>query len=314
MGLVQNLITEPIRRRSPALSYLRIWQLVQAGTNGALAGSYVALSRLWRPRAILPQSPQLSGDACAAVVSELRRDGFALMQFRLLQSEIDALKTFAFSTPAYGNNPSDVRSFDEKTIPHDVGRFTWRVGDVIRHPVVQKLILEGPYCSIAQDYLGCRPQLVTVTLWLNPPFKGYGANSYHYDNDGPGFLKFFVLLTDMAVGTGAHYFVKGSHERKKPQGVAAPRLYEEDKIFQHYERSKEFVAGGPAGTIFAEDTAGFHRGSDLLSGYRLLLQLQFSVIDIPTDEQLDGSLEAVAVPALDPAVQSITSKFYRRKG
>jgi hypothetical protein len=30
---------------------------------------------------------------------------------------------------------------------------------------------------------------------------------YHYDNEGPGFLKFFFLLTDVAAGTGAHYFM-----------------------------------------------------------------------------------------------------------
>ena len=34
--------------------------------------------------------------------------------------------------------------------------------------------------------------------------------------------------------------------------------------------------GGPRGTIFAEDTRGLHKGKHLLTGDRLLFQLEFS--------------------------------------
>jgi hypothetical protein len=179
---------------------------------------------------------------------------------------------------------------------------------------VQRLILAGPYCAIAQAYLGCRPTLVTMTIWLNPPFpsRQYGANNYHYDNDGPGFLKFFFLLTDMGLGTGAHYFIKGSHHPRKPPQVARSDLYKDADIFAVYDRSRELVVGGPAGTIFAEDTKGFHRGSDLTERYRAILQLEFSIIDTPGPEDLDRAYAPIAIAGLDHGIAAITHKFFVR--
>jgi hypothetical protein len=67
------------------------------------------------------------------------------------------------------------------------------------------------------------------------------------------------------------------------------------------------IAGGNAGTIFAEDTMGFHRGSDITAGYRLLLQLEFSVIDTPVEEDLKRLIEPVYVPNLKTSTEKIVS-------
>jgi hypothetical protein len=58
-----------------------------------------------------------------------------------------------------------------------------------------------------------RRQLLNGEIYDDPSaadfhFAGkYDAYMYHYDNEGPGFLKFFFFLTDVAAGTGAHYFM-----------------------------------------------------------------------------------------------------------
>src|SRR5262245_37450994 len=197
MGMLQYLVTEPMQHGRPALGWYRFWQILHDRTNGALDASYVRAARLWRPAVRLPASPMLPAHASARLMPLLRREGFAALPVTLSGADIAAIKAFAFSTPARGHALDTEVHLSESDIPRHEGRYTWRANDVIRQPVVRRLILDGPFCAIAQDYLGCRPTLVTVSLWLNPPFKGYGANDYHYDNDGPGFLKFFILLTDM---------------------------------------------------------------------------------------------------------------------
>ena len=103
--------------------------------------------------------------------------------------------------------------------------------DLARLPAIQRLIADGPYCQIAQEYLGCRPTLAHISLLLDAPFEGkYGAYSYHYDNEGPGFLKFFIFLTNVDVGTGAHYFIAGSHTHNKPDPFARATLYDEGPL------------------------------------------------------------------------------------
>ncbi len=314
MGMLQHLIIEPMQYRQAALGWSRFWQICDERTNGAFDNGYRRLARIWQPPVTLPQTALMTAQEIAGVVKTLQRDGFAGLPLRLSPDDLADIRRFMFSTPAYGLDPGRDIRVREDNIPCDEGRYTWRTADVIALPVVQNLIFTGPYCAIAQAYLGCRPTLVTITLWLNPPFppRQYGANNYHYDNAGPGFLKLFFLLTDMGPGTGAHYFIKGSHCPRKPPQVARSSLYKDAEIFAVYDRSQELVVGGAAGTIFAEDTKGFHRGSDLTERYRALLQLEFSIIDTPTPEDLDRQYSPIPIAGLNQGMAAITRKFFVR--
>jgi hypothetical protein len=61
----------------------------------------------------------------------------------------------------------------------------------------------------------------------------------------------------------------------------------------------------------AEDTAGFHRGSKIERDYRLLMQFQFSVIDIPTDWELARKLVPISLSGLHPGIASIARKYFK---
>jgi hypothetical protein len=310
--MLTYLILEPARKRYPGLGWLRFWQLLHDRTNGLADDSYRRLTSLWRAPVALPASQHMSGSQIDATLVDLRRDGCAVLPFRLANEDITALKAFAFETPAYAADRKKDVSLSEDAIPLDYLRYAWRTRDVIGNAVVQRLVLEGPFNAIAQDYLGARPKLATIALWLNPAFPGLNdMNIYHYDNDGPGFLKFFLYLTDMGIGTGAHYFIKGTHARRKPVQFAKSKRYSEEQLFAHYARAQQFVAEGPAGTVLAEDTMGFHRGSNLERGYRLMLQLQYSIIDIPTEEDVEREYVPVVVPNLDARTELITGKYFK---
>ncbi len=311
---LQYLVGDPIKYRNSGLAWFRASQILHERTNGAFDAAFMSAARLVRRRVALPQLPAMTVAEIDDAVARLRRDGYAPLPKGLSADDVAEIKKFAFTNPARGVDISKDIEITENKIPVDEGRYTWRVRDIIAQPVFQRLICEGPFCTIAQDYLSCRPLLSGITLCLDPPYKGtYSPHQYHYDNDGPGFLKFFIYLTDARLGTGAHYFIVGSHSHTKPKQFSRAAIYAEDDLFRHFSRDREFVATANAGTIIAEDTAGFHRGSTITHDYRLLMILQFAALDIPDESELKQKFKPVAIPNLHPGTGKIVWKFFTDK-
>lgn len=305
------LAVEPAQKRSPALLLFRLAQILHERAGGGCDGWLLRLGAVVKPKAEFPPSRLTDGAAVAATVNALNRRGWDILPWRLGAPDIAELRRFAFSTPAYGDGPFDRVSIDQAHIPHGRGRYEWRISELIRQPAVQKLVADGALHRIAQEYLGCRPILTSVALWLDPVYDGqFGAHVYHYDNDGPRFLKFFIYLTDVDAESGAHTYIQGSHGHAKPEIFRRSQRYGRDDLLRHYGAENEIVFAAPAGTILAEDTAGFHRGMDLKKGYRLLLQLQYGVFDIPNDEEFSCGVERARIAGLDPAIKRVARKFF----
>jgi hypothetical protein len=312
---VQNFIAEPIRHRRFDLAWYRLSQLLHERTNGAFDNAYMRLTPMLRPKVELPVSKQLDPAEVSRVVGRLREDGYNILPKGLTAADIEAITNFAFTTPAFAGHLNKRVVLARDAIPKGEPRFSWWMHDLIRVPAIQRLIADGPYCQIAQEYLGCRPTLAHISLFLDAPYAGdYGAYRYHYDNDGPGFLKFFIFITDVDLGTGAHYFIAGSHTRSKPAAFARAKLYDEGPLLASYGRDKETVMRGPAGMVLAEDTAGFHRGSSIERDYRIMMQFEFSVIETPTDQELARKVETITVPDMHPGIASIARKYFVSAG
>jgi hypothetical protein len=309
----ESFVAEPIRHRRIDMALYRMSQLLHDRTNGKFDTAFMKIAPHIRPVLALPSHSDMNSPELESVVTTLRQDGYKILPFLLSTRDIEEIKSFAFSTPAYGNTLQDQVRVIPDNIVGGIPRFTWRMHDLAQLPAVQRIVLSGPYCAIAQKYLGCRPVLVHISLWLDAPCEGrFEPYLYHYDNEGPGFLKFFFFLSDVGEGTGAHHFVAGSHFPAKPASVARSGLYSDEQIFAAYGRNRELIASGPPGTILAEDTKGFHRGSKITREFRLLMQLEFSVINVPTEQELSEPFPPVAVPGLHPNLAAITRKFYSR--
>jgi hypothetical protein len=310
---LENFVGEPLRHRRFDLAWYRISQLLHERTNGAYDAFYMRLARIFRPKVSLPELSPTQRDEIKDVVNRLRRDGYMILPELLPAQDVEEIKNFAFSTPGFGNDLNKSLSISADNIPEGQARYYWWMDELTRVPAIQRLITAGPYCAIAQEYLGCRPILAHVTLFLDRPFAGkYEAYAYHYDNEGPGFLKFFFFLTDVTIGTGAHYFMAGSQAHTKPEPVARAAIYEEEQLYNLYGRDKEVIVRGPAGTILAEDTSGFHRGSKIERDHRLMMQFEFSALDVPTEQELFRKLVPAPVADLHPGVESIARKFLVR--
>jgi hypothetical protein len=311
MQALETFVGEPLRRRRMDLAWYRLSQLLHERTNGGFDSLYMKCARYLRPKVGLHALPQPASNLAAEIVSNLRRDGYMILPEPMATRDVEEIRNFAFSTPGMGNDLSRRIAIAADNIPDGQTRYYWWMDELATVPAVQRLIAEGPYCAIAQEYLGCRPVLAHITLFLDRPFEGkYEAYEYHYDNEGPGFLKFFFFLTEVDVGTGAHYFMSGTQPHVKPERVARATVYEAEKLYEQYGRDKEVIVRGPAGTILAEDTSGFHRGSKIERGYRLMMQFEFSSIDVPTDQELFRKLVPAPVAGLHPGVASIVRKFF----
>lgn len=229
------------------------------------------------PRPI-PLSPGIVRDP-QGVVERLRRDGFAIVDDRLPMATCDALERIArtatctrlageFQLSPAPFDPSD-REVVRADVPEDV---------LVRDPVVQDLIADPSFLHVAQLYLGCEPVQDLVAMWWSAPGEGpssAAAQQFHFDLDRLRFVKLFIYLTDVDDRGGPHEFVAGSHEGL-PRRFRADRRFTDAEVLEYFGQGKIATIGGERGTMFFADTVGLHRGSPVLSGHRLMFQLQWA--------------------------------------
>ncbi len=307
---MRQFIVEPIRKRSGALFLLQLAQFINDRGGGRYDGHIQDILSALKPKTALPPSRLMDGRSIAESVATLKERGWDILPWRLSAGDLAELRLFAFTTPAYAVNSDESVEITEANIPHVSGRYMWRMSELIRVPAVQRLLADSALYRIAQDYLGCRPILTTIAFWLDPVYdRPINAHRYHYDNDGPSFLKFFVYVNDIDEAS-AHAFIQGTHGHLKPKQFGRAGIYERDELLGYYGAENEIVFTGPAGMVLAEDTAGFHKGTTPRTGYRLLLQLQFTSLDHPQEEEFTGGIDKVTIESLDPGIKRIAKKFF----
>lgn len=309
---LKHFIVEPIQKRHLGLAFWRLTQLLHERTNGKFDTLYNKVANFIQPPRDLPEPERLQPDQIDKVVAELKEQGACILPVSLDSVEIEEIKNFAFSNPAYAKNVNERIMIDRNAIPNEHPRYMWLMESLINLKSVQHLMKDSSLHKIAQSYLGGPGVLTSITLWLDPARDGeFSAHIYHYDNDGPRFLKFFFYITDIDTETGAHKFIRGTHNHTKPEPFRLAKRYDEDYLLNYFGREKEIAFVGPAGTILAEDTAGFHRGITPKRDYRLLMQFQYALVDIPHEEELQKRIKPFPLIGLNPNISKVVKKFYK---
>jgi len=154
---------------------------------------------------------------------------------------------------------------------------------VASHAVVAALAVDSRLLEIATAYLGRSPIVGPPVLWWSSPSTrpfgaaDYVAQQFHSDFDGLKWLKVFFYLTDVNSSAGPHCFVRGTHLHDREgwgfRRRGSLRYSAEEMEAVYGDRVLEVC--GPAGTVFLEDTAGFHRGLPPVDEPRLVLQFQY---------------------------------------
>ena len=309
--MLRYLIIEPIRKKRLSLFLLRICQILHVGTNGRFDTMAKTVMKRFLPRVEFPPSKLFPDDDPIAIANAVREDGYFVCNRRLPTEMVEAIKRFAFATAVYADDPTIQIAITQDHIPTNYYRLNWRLHDVTANVTIRDILFDSYFHRIAQEYLQCRPVLTSVLLWLNPVCPGtHTANIFHYDNDGPAFVKFFVYLSDVTESTGPHVFIRRTHTHMKPEKFRHSRRYEEQELLEFFGHENKKVFTGPAGTMIVEDTMGFHRGSEVFDSYRLVLQLEYGLVDVPHIEEFTIGVRKHQANGLHKSIKKVLRKFY----
>ena len=112
--------------------------------------------------------------------------------------------------------------------------------------------------------------------------KSKAAQIFHRDLDDFKFAKFFIYLTDVEQDDGPHVYVKKSHKPNFKDTLRDKFLIhrvEDKNISKRFKESDVAEIHGKAGTIFFEDTYGYHKGMPPTKKARLLMCIVMATID-----------------------------------
>ena len=217
----------------------------------------------------------------ARIAAGIRRTGLAELGAIIPDQQCERIRQWAMQIPCTPYPaPPEVRR-EVLYDPQNPLAATYRISEqaMLSNPDIQRLVADPTLVAVAQAYLGCLPVLAAFNMWWSCPIAAgpstEAAQFYHFDMSQIKFLKIFVYLTDVTIDHGAHQYVVGSHQRL-PACFREDRRYQDGEIERFYgsERVRTFI--GAAGTAFAEDTRGFHKGLAPRTGDRLIFQLVFA--------------------------------------
>lgn len=246
---------------------------------------------------------------------KINRDGYHVFEKKLSEEFVQDLMRFTQDTKAFlrrgDNDPitqETRKDFYKRGAPQAV-RYDYSPEDLMRNPVVQKLVADPSVLAVARAYLGVEPVIDIVTMWWHTDFSktpdSNAAQLYHFDMERVKWLKFFFYITDVTTDTGPHCFVKGTHRAEKIPSDLLDRGYvriTDDDMKKHF-RPEDFIEfEGTRGTIIAEDTIGLHKGKHVHKGDRLIFQLEFAVSMFGSPGCEKFKITDVRLPELDQAL------------
>ena len=168
------------------------------------------------------------------------------------------------------------------------GKFYWnsippgthvaQIPEVVRIDVLHKIATSPNIIKLVTGYFGSKPVLDSIQAWWSVPGNEVAeeAENFHRDNDAIKFLKLFIYATDVDDNSGPHVYVPGSHVGND---LIERRRYSDDEVYEKFSSNGILRLCGNAGDAFIEDTYGLHKGQLPVSGYRLLIQFRYSVLE-----------------------------------
>ena len=147
---------------------------------------------------------------------------------------------------------------------------------------IQNLICNPELYAIARDYLGVDPVIDVLTAWDSLPSDEPDSNAaqmYHFDLDRVSWVKVFLYLSDVDEDSGPHCFIQKSHRGNLPKEIISQGYvrHTDETIQSSFEDTDILEMTGKSGTLLLEDTSGLHKGKLVQTGYRRILQWQYSV-------------------------------------
>jgi hypothetical protein len=231
-----------------------------------------------RVRHGMPEQKQATDLVGAETLATLHADGHAPLGALLTAPQLDDIHGY-LADKLLAPHGRSLPIFLARQPPPGVRMAEYSLADTLACPHLLALANSVPLVRLAAQYIGCKPTISAIALrWSYPQAGGgSGLQGFHRDCDDWRFIKVFVYLTDVDHTAGPHVYVSGTHQEHCSVRLQA---YGDDAIASHYGESRIAGVTGPAGTGFAVDTRGIHKGQVPTHKPRLLLQIQYSLLPV----------------------------------
>lgn len=231
-----------------------------------------------RARHGMPGQPPAPVPGQEAALDCLRRDGHALLGPMLTAGQLADIHAWLADKPLAPHGRSQP-AFLPSQPPPGLRMAEHRLEDILACPHLLALANSAPLVRLAAQYIGCKPTISAIGLRWSYPRTGVGTGlqGFHRDCDDWRFIKVFVYLTDVDEAAGPHVYVRGTHQEHCGMRL---QPYGDRDVAQRYGEAGISRVTGPAGTGFAVDTRGIHKGLMPTRKPRLLLQIQYSLLPV----------------------------------
>jgi len=152
--------------------------------------------------------------------------------------------------------------------------------DLDKDSTLKDLISSNFATDIAYNYLNSNSVTLNAVIFISNSLSdgisdselSDNAQKFHTDINFSKFYKIFIYLNDVNSQNGPHIFIPGTHKKKNSEHLNIERL-NDNEIFNSYDEKVKFV--GKKGTIFFEDTFGFHKGEEPKESSRITLVVEY---------------------------------------
>lgn len=295
---VMNVLRLPVESLNQAYTYLRLgpghFLMYVFGRFRLVRSFMIWIYSLRNTTPLSTDRETLVEDVHAGeAAGRIRQDGF-FHGLRLRQEVLQQLLSFASLATCFGEgNPDLPFHYGNKDSAERQSGRRFKLGKyqyaLLASPVLRALASDPQLLAIAREYLQTEPVLIGARMWWS--FAGptdairerSAGQGFHYDIDGYRALAFFFYLTDVGPSNGPHIYVRGSHVKKRVRHLVSMYKSRTDaEIENSYGLERQIVACGPAGSGFAEDIFGFHKGQHPEIGDRLIIQVRYGLRDYGT--------------------------------
>ncbi|MEW6760755.1 MAG: phytanoyl-CoA dioxygenase family protein [Pseudomonadota bacterium] len=145
---------------------------------------------------------------------------------------------------------------------------------VVNCPHILELANCPDLLQFASEILGCTPTIANISLRWSFPSNHNNDDVQHFHRDVEfSSFKILIYLTDVSLDSGPHVYVVGSHLDRMPMRL---RRYSDVELVQKGDAM--VTVTGDAGTAFAIDAKGIHKGEIPAMRPRLMLGIQYSLL------------------------------------
>jgi hypothetical protein len=252
-------------------------------------------------------------DAAERIAAILRSDGIAELGALIGESAVADIHGYFRARPTYAGHVvahSDgvPRALDETRRISHYGCYAR--DDVVHCPHLVEIANDPQLLAIAEAYLGCPPTIYSLHAWWSFAQSGTAAKfsqDLHRDMDELKFVTLFIYLTPVDAETGAHRYIRHSHDtailakaltalgwQQSAIDIATSALfcgpgYEVSGTADELLGQLATVWTGPAGSAALADTYGLHMGVPLVRGARLMAWVRYGLGILPEPEFGGGS-------------------------